>query len=129
MESKNNDELVIREASTYEIKFPDNEFLLKSQMKRIQGAVKKGGISIGNETYISDKELPKLLSTDRKGVTNIMMDAPPEDLRTIGDTEYMSTPQLQKEISKNANNRETLLNKRSLGMQWSVLTLFLIILN
>ena len=115
MESKNNDELVIREASTYEIKFPDNEFLLKSQMKRIQGAVKKGGISIGNETYISDKELPKLLSTDRKGVTNIMMDAPPEDLRTIGDTEYMSTPQLQKEISKKRQQPRNQNEKEKIG--------------
>lgn len=115
MESKNNDELVIREASTYEIKFPDNEYLSKSQMKRIQGAVKKGGVSIGNETYISDEELPKLLSTDRKGVTNIMMDAPPEDLRTIGDTEYMSTPQLQKEISKKRQQPRSLTEQEKLG--------------
>ena len=94
MESKNNDELALRKASTYE---------------------KEGGISIGNETYISDDELPKLLSADRKGVTNIMIEAPPEDLRTIGDTEYMSTPQLQKEISRKRQQPRSLTEQEKLG--------------
>ena len=115
MESKNKDELVVRKASTYEINFPDNKYLSKSQKKRIQGAVKNGGISIGNETYISDNQLPKLLSTDRKGAANILMEAPPEDLVTIGDTEYMSTPQLQKEIARKRQQPRGLTEQEKLG--------------
>ena len=43
-----------------------------------------------------------------------MMDAPPEDLRTIGDTEYMSTPQLQKEISQKRQSTISELSGRPL---------------
>ena len=66
-------ELEVRKASSYDIKFPDNKYLKDSDKKRIQKAVNNGGVSLGHETYISEKELDKLLVTDKKGVTNIMI--------------------------------------------------------
>ena len=94
MESKNKkEELEIRKASSYDINFPDNKYLENSDKQRIQKAVTDGGISIGNKTFISEKELNKLLVTDRKGVTNAMMSTPPGDLKKVGDVEYMSTQQ------------------------------------
>jgi len=115
MESQNKDELVVREASTYEIKFPDNKFLSEPQKKRIQKAVEKGGVSIGNETYIADDQLPKLFSTDKAGATNIIMEVPPEDLRTIGDREYVSTPEIQKKISQRRQQPRGLTEQEKLG--------------
>ena len=101
MESKNKkEELEIRKASSYDINFPDNKYLENSDKQRIQKAVTDGGISIGNKTFISEKELNKLLVTDRKGVTNAMMSTPPGDLKKVGDVEYMSTPHLQKVFRK-----------------------------
>lgn len=86
MESKNKkEELEIRKASSYDINFPDNKYLENSDKQRIQKAVTDGGISIGNKTFISEKELNKLLVTDRKGVTNAMMSTPPGDLKKVGD--------------------------------------------
>lgn len=115
MRSKNKDELEVRKASTYKFEFPDNPFLQEAEKQRIQGAVKKGGIAIGNETYMSDDQLPKLLSTDRQGVVNIMMETPQEDLIKIGDTEYMSTPQLQKEIAKKRQQPRSTIEQEKLG--------------
>lgn len=86
MESKNKkEELEIRKASSYDINFPDNKYLENSDKQRIQKAVTDGGISIGNKTFISEKELNKLLVTDRKGVTNAMMSTPPGDLKKVGE--------------------------------------------
>ena len=60
MESKNKkEELEIRKASSYDINFPDNKYLENSDKQRIQKAVTDGGISIGNKTFISEKELNK----------------------------------------------------------------------
>lgn len=62
MESKNKkEELEIRKASSYDINFPDNKYLENSDKQRIQKAVTDGGISIGNKTFISEKELNKIL--------------------------------------------------------------------
>ncbi len=56
MESKNKkEELEIRKASSYDINFPDNKYLENSDKQRIQKAVTDGGISIGNKTFISEK--------------------------------------------------------------------------
>lgn len=115
MKSQDKGELEVRKASTYDIKFPDNGLLQKSEKERIQDAVKEGGIAIGNETYMSDKQLPKLLSTDRRGVINLMMETPQEDLIKIGDTEYMSTPQLQKEIAKKRQQPRSIIEQEKLG--------------
>lgn len=108
-------ELEVRKASSYDIKFPDNKYLDESDKKRIQKAVNNGGVSIGNETYISEKELSKLLVTDRKGVANVMMETPPEDLKKVGDTEYMSTPHLQKAISQKRQQPRSITEQEKLG--------------
>ena len=114
MESKNKkEELEIRKASSYDINFPDNKYLENSDKQRIQKAVTDGGISIGNKTFISEKELNKLLVTDRKGVTNAMMSTPPGDLKKVGDVEYMSTPHLQKEISQKRQQPRSIRSKKN----------------
>ena len=116
MESKNKkEELEIRKASSYDINFPDNKYLENSDKQRIQKAVTDGGISIGNKTFISEKELNKLLVTDRKGVTNAMMSTPPGDLKKVGDVEYMSTPHLQKEISQKRQQPRSITEQEKLG--------------
>lgn len=108
-------ELEVRKASSYDIKFPDNKYLEDSDKKRIQKAVNNGGVSIGNETYISEKQLNKLLVTDKKGVANIMMSTPPEDLKKVGDVEYMSTPHLQKAISQKRQQPRSITEQEKLG--------------
>ena len=101
MESKNKkEELEIRKASSYDINFPDNKYLENSDKQRIQKAVTDGGISIGNKTFISEKELNKLLVTDRKGVTNAMMSTPPGDLKKVGDVEYVDSTFAERDFSK-----------------------------
>lgn len=100
-------------ASSYDIQFSGYKYLENSDKQRIQKAVTDGGISIGNKTFISEKELNKLLITDRKGVTNAMMSTPPGDLKKVGDVEYMSTPHLQKEFHKNDSNQEVLRSKKN----------------
>ena len=116
MESKNKkEELEIRKASSYDINFPDNKYLENSDKQRIQKAVTDGGISIGNKTFISEKELNKLLVTDRKWFTNAMMSTPPGDLKKVGDVEYMSTPHLQKEISQKRQQPRSITEQEKLG--------------
>lgn len=95
--------------------FQDNKYLENSDKQRIQKAVTDGGISIGNKTFISEKELNKLLVTDRKGVTNAMMSTPPGDLKKVGDVEYMSTPHLQKEISQKRQQPRSITEQEKLG--------------
>ncbi len=127
MKSEKKNELEIRKASSYDIKYPESQYLDVKKQKKIQKAVNDGGISIGVNTYISESELPKLLSTDRKGVTNIMMEikSPEEDLRMIGNTEYMSTPQLQKEISKRRQQMRSITEQEELRYSQECIDAFL----
>ena len=114
MESKNKkEELEIRKASSYDINFPDNKYLENSDKQRIQKAVTDGGISIGNKTFISEKELNKLLVTDRKGVTNAMMSTPPGDLKKVGDVNICRLHICRKRFLKNDSNQEVLRSKKN----------------
>lgn len=106
-------EIMVRTAKEFEIEFPDNELLDESEKKRIQDAVSNGGIAFGTSTYIDSKYLPSIFNTDTKGVKIALNNAPKEEIKTYANKEYLSSPEVQKEIAKRKEQpRMALENKK-----------------
>lgn len=53
--------------------------------------------------------------TDKTGVANVLMSTPSEDLKRVGDEEYMSTPHLQKVISQKRQQPRSITEQEKLG--------------
>ncbi|MFG6357329.1 MAG: hypothetical protein K1W26_11005 [Acetatifactor sp.] len=113
---KKNDKnaLVIRSATEFKIEFPKNEILNADEQTKIQKAVNSGGKAIGTKTYIDSKKLQTLLNTDKKGVGLVLNDAPNEDIKRLGDVDYLSTPHVQKEIAKRREQPRPELDREKL---------------
>lgn len=108
------EEISVRLASEFEITYPKSSFLNDKEEKRIQKAVTEGGIAIGTKTYMDSEKLPCLLNTDIKGVQLALNDAPDKDLKSYGDKDYLSTPQVQKEIAKRREQPYSKLDREKL---------------
>lgn len=92
-----------RRAKDFDLNFPENQYLKPKEQQRIQNTIKNGGIVVGTKTYISENGLKYLFNTDTKGVQKVLNDAPNDDIYTLDDVDYLSTPHIQKEI---ANRKE-----------------------
>lgn len=106
--------IVVRMANQFYIEYPDSKFLDEKEKKQIQTAITNGGIVIGTKTYINSNNIPKLLSTDSAAVQIILTNAPKDDVKQYGDTEYLSTPETQKEIAKRKEQPHTTLHREKL---------------
>lgn len=111
---KENNELSIRKASEFDIKFPENKNLKTNEKAQIQKAITDGAIAIGTKTYVDSDKVPKILGTDKKGVQMVLNNAPKEDVKQYGDTEYLSTPHLQKQIAHNKEQPRPELDREKL---------------
>lgn len=116
MPSVKNDKnaLVIRSATEFKIEYPKNEMLNADEQTKIQKAVSSGGKAIGTKTYIDSNNLRTLLNTDKKGVGLVLNDAPSEDIKRLGDVDYLSTPHVQKEIAKRREQPRPELDREKL---------------
>jgi len=107
-------ELEIRIAHEFKIDYPESQMLNKSEQEKIQNAVNNGGIAIGSKTYVDSGKLPTLLKTDKKGVNVILNETPEEDIKRIGNKEYLSTPHTLKEIAKRREQPRPELDRETL---------------
>jgi hypothetical protein len=117
-------ELSIRRANEFDIKFPDNQNLKDSEKNQIQKAITDGAIAIGIKTFVDSGKVPKLLNTDKKGTQIVLNNAPKEDVKQYGDTDYLSTPHLQKEIAQRKEQPRSELEREKLGYASSCLDAF-----
>lgn len=113
---KKNDKnaLVIRSATEFKIEYPKNEILNADEQAKIQKAVNSGGKAIGTKTYIDSNNLRTLLNTDKKGVGLVLNEAPSEDIKRLGDVDFLSTPHVQKEIAKRREQPRPELDREKL---------------
>lgn len=114
-ESKEKNELSVRKANEFDIKFPDNHNLKSNEKNQIQKAITDGAIAVGTKTFVDSGKVPKLLSTDNKGVQIILNDAPKEDVKRYGDSDYLSTPHIQKEIANRKEQPRSELEREKLN--------------
>lgn len=116
MKKKNeNKALTIRGANEFNLSFPENNILKPEETKKIKNAVQKGGIAVNQKTYINEKNLAPVLNTDNKGVQIVMNNAPSEDIFRNGNNEYLSTPQIKKEIATRLEQPRSTLVKEKLN--------------
>lgn len=106
--------LAIRSATEFKIEYPQNEILNIDEQAKIQKAVNNGGKAIGTKTYIGSNELRTLLNTDKKGVGLVLNDAPKDDIKRLGNVDYLSTPHVQKEIAKKREQPRQELDREKL---------------
>lgn len=123
-EGKEKNELSIRKATEFDIKFPDNQNLKDNEKNQIQKAITDGAIAIGTKTFVDSDKVPKLLSTDKKGVQIVLNNAPKEDVKQYGDTDYLSTPHIQKEIAKRKEQPRSELEREKLNYASGCLNAF-----
>jgi len=123
-EGKGKNELSIRKANEFETKFPDNQNLKNNEKNRIQKAITDGAIAIGTKTFVDGDEVPKLLSTDTKGVEIVLNKAPKEDVMRDGDTDYLSIPHIQKEIARRKEQPRSELEREKLNYASNCLDAF-----
>ena len=123
-ENKDKNELSVRKAQEFDIKFPDNENLKSNEKNQIQKAITDGAIAIGTKTFVDSGKVPKILSTDNKGVQLVLNDAPKEDVKRYGDLDYLSTPHIQKEISRRKEQPRSELEREKLNYASSCLDAF-----
>ena len=91
----------VRRAEELDIWFPDiPKTLTQTEGGKIRKAVKDGGIAIDQKTFLAEDSVQRILCTDRKGTQKVFNDAPNDDVISYGDTEYLSSPEVQKEIAK-----------------------------
>lgn len=114
-ESNDGNELSIRKAKEFDIKFPNNQNLKDNEKKQIQKAIMNGAIAIGTKTFVDSDKVPKLLSTDKKGVQIILNNAPKEDVKQYGNSDYLSTPHIQKEIAERREQPRSELEREKLN--------------
>lgn len=114
-EGKEKNELSIKKATEFKIEFPDDKNLKKIEKRQIQKAIKDGEIAIGTKTYVDSSKVPKLLSTDKKGVQIVLNNAPKEDVKQYGNTDYLSTPHIQKEIAQRKEQPRSELEREKLN--------------
>lgn len=98
-ENNKSKELSVKPAKDFNLQYPDNKFLNKNEKEKIQKGISNGGIAIGTNTYVNQKNLKDILSTDVKGTQIMMNNATKSDIKTYGGEEYLSTPQINKELS------------------------------
>ncbi len=123
-EGKEKNGLSIRKATEFDIKFPDNKNLKDNEKNQIQKAIKDGAISIGTKTFVDSDKVPKLLSTDIKGVQIVLNNAPKEDVKQYGNTDYLSTPHIQKEIAQRKEQPRSELEREKLNYASNCLDAF-----
>lgn len=121
---KEKNELSIRKATEFDIKFPDNQNLKDNEKNQIQKAITDGAIAIETKTFVDSDKVPKLLSTDKKGVQIVLNNAPKEDVKQYGDTDYLSTPHIQKEIAKRKEQPRSELEREKLNYASECLNAF-----
>lgn len=104
----------VRSARDLGVSFPDiPKTLTKKEGERIQKAVEDGGVAFDQKTFLSEDAVQQLLCTDRKGTQIVFNSASEDDVRRYGDTDYLSSPELQKEIAKRREQpRKTLERER-----------------
>lgn len=126
MSSKKIDEtaLVIRPASEFEIDYPDAPMLKKEEQKKIQNAITTGGLAIGTKTYVNSRKVQTLLNTDKKGVNIVINESSNDDVKRLGNDDYLSTPQIQKEIAKRKEQPRSVLEREKLGYSGKCLEAF-----
>lgn len=123
-EGKEKRELSIRMATEFDIKFPDNKNLEENEKNQIQKAIADGAIAIGTKTFVDSNKVPKLLNTDKKGVQIVINKAPKDDVKQYGDTDYLSTPHIQKEIAQRKEQPRSELDREKLNYASNCLEAF-----
>lgn len=111
-EQKN--EISIRNASEFKIEYPDNHNLEEIEKNKIQDAIDKGGIAVGQKTFISEKSIPILLNTDIKGAQIVLNNVPIEEIKQYGEEDYLSSSQLKKEITDRSEQPRSTLEREIL---------------
>lgn len=106
--------LLPRPASAFKIDYPESKMLNKGEQKKIQNAINNGGVAIGAKTYVKSSKLQTLLNTDKKGIAIVLNEAPDEDVKRLGDADYLSTPHIQKEINKRREQPRPELDREKL---------------
>lgn len=112
-EEKN--EVLIRRASEFIIEYPDDQNLQKKEKDKIQEAINNGGVAFAQKTYVSEKSIPSLLSTDVKGAQIVLNNAPKVEVRQDGDEDYLSVSQLKKEITDRCEQPRSTLEREKLA--------------
>lgn len=116
--------LIIRPASEFEIDFPDAPMLEKEEQKKIQNAITTGGLAIGTKTYVNSRKVQTLLNTDKKGVNIVINESSNDDVKRFGKDDYLSTPQIQKEIAKRKEQPRSMLEREKLKYSGQCLEAF-----
>lgn len=123
-EDKKKNELSIRKANEFDVKFPDNQNLEDNEKDTIQKAITEGAIAVGTKTFVNGYKVPKLLNTDKKGVQIVLNNAPKEDVKQYDNIDYLSTPHIQKEIARRKEESRSELEREILNYSSSCLDAF-----
>ncbi|MEG1132157.1 MAG: hypothetical protein RSD77_07555 [Romboutsia sp.] len=99
--SKNKNLPTVRKAKDLNILFPSNDLLEEKEQNLIKKSVNEGGlVSDKGRCYIDSKKLPKLLVTDKGGAAKIYNNAQEDDKYENGNTQYLATSEIKKNIDE-----------------------------
>lgn len=105
----------VRRASELDVSFPDiPKTLTQREGRKIQKAIIDGGVEYGQKTYLSEGAVQDLLGTDVKGTQIVFNNAPEDDIKSYGGTEFLYSPEVQKEIAKRIEQPRKALERERL---------------
>lgn len=115
---------VVRRASDFKVEYHSNSLLTEEENNKIKNAVRNEGIAVGYKTFVSEKGVKDLLNTDKKGAAIVFNNAPKDEVKTYGNTDYLSTPETQKEIAKRKEQARPELERQYLDTSSKALDAF-----